>query len=148
MIGCDSTWRSFQRSSFDRDPRSFDRFPLRRTARDRPADFRERLRVGMPDAGGRKAFFRRNVEVETRDARSGFSLLVKKVDAEVRLVRGFVAREPRVSINAEHRAAHRTRIRNQTRRDSMQPRCEITDEAQGAVADLRFVSLLVRREPI
>src|SRR6266566_2199911 len=102
----------------------------------------------MPDAGSREAFFRRNVEIEARNARSGFCLRVKKVDAQVSLVRGFVTGESRISINAEHRAAHRTGIGNQMGGNSMQPRSEITDEAQGGVADLRFVSLLVRREPI
>src|SRR5712691_9460956 len=102
----------------------------------------------MPDAGRRETFFRRDVEVKAGHACRGFGLLVKKVDAEVRLVWGFVAGEARVAIDAEQRAAYRTGIGDEARRDPMESRAEITDEAQGGVADLRFESLLVRREPI
>src|SRR5437764_14685010 len=88
------------------------------------------------------------MKVEAGHARRFLRTLVEEVDADVDLVRRLVAGEARIAMDAEHRAAGRPRVGDETWRDPGQARREVADEAQRRVADVRFVALPVHGEPL
>src|ERR1041385_2384278 len=101
----------------------------------------------MPDAGGGEAFIGIDVQIEARNTRRLLAAVMKKMHAEVCLVRRFIAGETGVAMNAEERAAGRARIGDQMLGDAREARLKIADELQDRSADTLLVTRFVFREP-
>src|SRR5437868_1996009 len=108
-----STRHGLQRAAFHREP-GFERpgggqrFPALRIGHDRVAHPGDGGRLRVPDADPAVNGARLEVEVEAW-CRAG-PVLVRKVDGAGGLVWGLVFREADVAVEAEDRAAHRSRV--------------------------------------
>ena len=74
--------------------------------------------------------------------------LVPEVDAGLRLVRRLVAREARVAVDAEQRAALAAGVGHQVRADLRQAQPEVLDEGERRLEQVVLVAVLVGVEPL
>ncbi len=101
----------------------------------------------MPHAGASEGSATIDVEVES--GRVGiFSQLVPELDADEGLVRGLILREPRVSVDSEHRTADRPRIRPEVFAQRLQVGPEVGDEPDGGIPDVILVAVFILVEPL
>jgi hypothetical protein len=122
-----------------------DRAPFVAALDDGIADFQERGRFGMPEARGGETAPGLEVKIEAR----GVDVLatMRKAHGDVPFVGTLVGREASVAVDAEKGSANAARIGDEVRRDFVQRRGEVGDEADRGFAGVGFVFVLVRLEP-
>src|SRR5437867_4644651 len=123
--------------------------PFVRLRDDPVTNLRQRRCVRVPHPGARERFAGLEVDVEARGhVLRPLALGVPEVDRDVRLVRALVRREADVAVDPGEGAAERTGVRDEVRRQGLELRARIADEAEARLLDRGLVAGLVLGEPL
>ncbi len=145
VVGGKSAGRSREAAGVLPVEKLSDRPPFVRALDDGSADFEQRVRLGMPQAGGGEAGSGLEMEIETR--RMHVLAAMRKAHREICLVWLLVGGETRIAVDAEQRSARGARIGDEIRRDVVKRAGKVSDEAQSGLLRAGLEFMLTCLEP-